>query len=165
MTVQDDKDDFDGLREKNDNLCLDLADILFDRKSTVRMPNKSSREERARGVVKEVIELKENYLKEFNMSLFRDDDIARFHEENEEWKKDRNEIYDNHRRRMNELHDLIDSKKLEEDISKVRNEIDCEKIKYKELKSDYLNLESKYNALKKQMHFDGKDSKKKQKTV
>ena len=70
MTVQDDKDDFDVLRKKNGNLCLDLADILFGRKSSLRMPNKRSREERVRALVKEVIELKENYLKEIDMSLF-----------------------------------------------------------------------------------------------
>ena len=63
MTV-DDKDDFCVLREKNGNLCLDLADILFGRKSSLRMPNKRSREERAGAVVQEVIELKEKYLKE-----------------------------------------------------------------------------------------------------
>ena len=165
MTVQNDEDDFDVLREKNDNLCLDLADILFGRKSSLRMPNKRSREERVRALVKEVIELKENYLKEIDMSLFRDEDIARFHEENEKWKMDRNEIYDDHRRQMNKLHDVIDSNKLEEDLNKVRNEIHCGKIKYKELKTDYLNLKNKYNALKEHMHIDEKESNKKQKTV
>ena len=165
MKVVYDKEDYDTAREKNNQLCLDLEAILFNQKR-YSMPDKRSREERRRAVVKELWQLNENYLKEREESYSQDEEIGRLYEENEAWKKERIEIYDDHRRSENRLNDYIDDlkKQHEERTDETMKELDKERVNYRKLEEEYLALKREHITLQKEYDVDYKNSNKKQKT-
>ena len=160
-----DKEDYCTAREKNNQLCLDLEAILFNQKR-YSMPDKRSREERRRAVVKELWQLNENYLKERDESSNQDEEMTRFYEENEAWKKERIQIYDDHRQSEKNLNDYIDDlkKKHEDDIDQTMKELHKERLNYRKLEEEYLALKKEHNTLQKQYDVDYKNSNKKQKT-
>ena len=159
------------LIDRHNVLCSDLESILLDRNSD-RFTNRS-RYQRSVAVVKEVRELKEHYWKEVDDALYQDEEIIRLDEENDKLKKEIEETMKFSNDREWRLKDILDEKdkRHREDMDRVENnlngyiavkkkeymeELDNEKIKYKELEEKHLMLENKYNHLKKRLHEDDK---------
>ena len=159
------KRDYCTIREKTNQLCLDLEAILFN-EGRYTKPDKKSRDEKRRAVMKELWQLKENYLKEIDASTYQDEEITRLDEENEALKKERIEVYDDHRRSLNRLNDYIDDvkKKHEDERDDTMQQLHKEKVNYCELEAMYLALKDEYDTLQKKYDVECNNSNKKQKT-